>query len=75
MPDDEPIRPGFLPSSAHVHVANRDQAKPMLKLLGRMMKSKLPGKPSKPAARSHSSGKKGLQANQSVHITRKQRFY
>jgi hypothetical protein len=75
MPDQEPFRPGHLPSSPHVHVANRDQAKPMLKLLGRMMKAKLPGKPGKPPARSHGSGRKGLQANQSVAIKHKQIFY
>lgn len=74
MPDENPQRPGHLASSPHVHVATPEQQKPMVKLLSRMMtKMKTPGKVAKPPARS--SGKKGLQAKQSVPITHKQIFW
>jgi len=74
MPEENPERPGQLISSPHVHVATRDQQKPMLKLLGRMAKMKHPGKPAKPPTRSHSA-RKGLQANQNVAIKHKQIFW
>lgn len=72
MPDQEPFRPGQLPSSPHVHVATRDQAKPMLKLISRMVKMK---NPKKIAVKAPTSGRKGLQANQSVAIKHKQIFW
>jgi hypothetical protein len=70
MPDENPQRPGQLISSPHVHVATRDQAKPMLKLLGRMVKMR-PGKPAVKAP----SARKGLQAPQTVTIKHKKIFY
>ncbi len=74
MPTENPDRPGQLISSPLVHVATAQQQKPMVKLIGRMMKMKHPGKTPKAPSKSHGP-KKGLQANQSVAIKHKQIFY
>jgi hypothetical protein len=78
MSDEEQERHlPFYPSSSQMHIASREQQKPMMKLLGRMVRQmKKPGKaPAKTAPRHGRAGKKGLQANQSVNITHKTIFY
>lgn len=78
MPDEpqEQFHLPHYPSTTHVHIATRDQQKPMLKMLGRMVKMmKRPGKVGKTPSRPHSPGKKGLQARQTIAIKHKKIFY
>ena len=74
MPDEneQPVHLPHYQSTTAIHVGTRDQQKPMVKLLGRMVNQlKRPGKVSKPGH----GPKKGLQARQTVPIKHKKIFY
>jgi hypothetical protein len=65
--DDVPQFPQYDPPTG-IPVASRKQAAPLQKIIGRMFKGR--------ARTTRSTGKKGLQSNQNVHINHKKvKFY